>query len=92
MFVNVNDICDGSVGMRFLLQLPEASQLRVLYRSSSSGLAWPKSIIEGSGLKPEPPGGQQEKCNKISVTNTEILHVEPRGNLLVHLPRKTINA
>lgn len=41
-----------------------ASQLRVLYRSSSSGLDWPKSIREGSGLKSEPPGGQQKKCKK----------------------------
>ena len=52
------------------------SQLRVLYRSSSSGLDWPKSIMAGSGLKPEPPGGQREKCNEISVINTEILHVQ----------------
>lgn len=34
--------------------LAVGSQLRVLYRSSSSGLDWPKSIREGSGLKPEP--------------------------------------
>lgn len=41
------------------------TQLRVLYRSSSSGLDWPKSMRAGSGLKPAPPGGQQGKCNKI---------------------------
>lgn len=33
-------------------------QLRVLYRSSSSGLDWPKSIRAGSDVNPEPPGGQ----------------------------------
>lgn len=42
------------VGMRLLLWLAAVSQLRVLYRSSSSGLDWPKSMREGSGLKLEP--------------------------------------
>lgn len=49
------------MGIRFLLPPAVVSQLRVLYRSSSSGLDWPKSIKEGSGLKLAPPGGQQEK-------------------------------
>lgn len=38
---------------------PVAAQLRVLYRSSSSGVDWPKSIRAGSAVKPAPPGGQQ---------------------------------
>lgn len=42
------------------------AQLRVLYRSSSSGLDWPKSISAGSALKPEPSAGQQEKCKLYS--------------------------
>lgn len=39
VFVNLYEIrCDGSVGMSFLLRPVVVSQLRVLYRSSSSGL------------------------------------------------------
>lgn len=42
--------------------LPTAAlQPRVLYRSSSSGLDWPKSIRAGSDLNPEPPAGQRGK-------------------------------
>lgn len=43
-------------------------QLRVLYRSSSSGLDWPKSMRAGSGLKLEPSGGKQEKQHGVSLT------------------------
>lgn len=55
------------MGTRFLLLPAVASQLRVLYRSSSSGLDWPKSIREGSGLKPESPAGHQKKCNTVFI-------------------------
>lgn len=57
-------VLDGSAGMLFPLNT--AAQLRVLYRSSSSGLDWPKSISAGSALKPEPSAGQQEKCKVYS--------------------------
>lgn len=67
----LSEMCDGSVGMSSLLQPAVMSQLRVLYRSSSSGLDCPKSIRVGSGLKLEPPGGQQEECNNVSDTSTE---------------------
>lgn len=48
------------------LPLNMVAQLRVLYRSSSSGLDWPKSISAGSALTPEPSAGQQEKCKVYS--------------------------
>lgn len=57
-------VLDGSAGVLFPLHT--AAQLRVLYRSSSSGLDWPKSISAGSALKPEPSAGQQEKCKAYS--------------------------
>lgn len=54
---------DGeSVEVRRFCSAAEAgpSQLRVLYRSSSSGLDWPKSMRAGSGWKPEPSAGGRE--------------------------------
>lgn len=40
------------------------SQLRVLYRSSSSGLDWPKSMRAGSAWKPEPSSGCEKKSKE----------------------------
>lgn len=79
-FVSLREMWDGSAGMRFLLRPAVVSQLRVLYRSSSSGMDWPKSSIAGSGLKAEPPGGQQEKW-----------YITCYGFILVLSPKLTVN-
>lgn len=47
----------------------QSAQLRVLYRSSSSGLDWPKSMRAGSALNPEPSAGQQEKWRLLFIFN-----------------------